>query len=191
MVILFSRFFSISMHCSPRLQNEQLLKHLPWFKNQKGFPSSAWEINYLKNTIMKKIFFIANSARKIASDFKNASVKLNKESLKIYSDGIKEVINAVDGNAELSNIIKKQLNTVSKVLQDDSKEINQDDRNLYARILEVAATFILNDAPRNIKASKSDYMELINANNIEELIEGDFNKLVKLDDGEIVIYNVA
>ena len=130
-------------------------------------------------------------ARMIASDLKDASIELNKESLKIYSNGIKEVINVVDGNAELSDIIKKYLNTVSKVLQDDSKEINQDDRNLYARILEVAATFILNDAPRNIKASKSDYMELINANNVEELIEGQYNKLVKLDDGEIVIFNVA
>ena len=101
------------------------------------------------------------------------------------------MITAVDGNAELSDIIQKQLNTVVKVLQDDSKEINQDDRNLYARILEVAATFIENASPRCIKTSKSDYMELINANNIEELIEGDFNKLVKLDDGEIVIFNVA
>lgn len=128
---------------------------------------------------------------KIASDLKDASTELNKESLKIYSDGIKEVINAVDGNAELSDIIKKQLYTVAQVLQDDSKEVNQDDRNLYARILEVAATFIVNVVPRHIKASKSDYMELINANNIEELIEGKYNKLVKLDDGEIVIFNVA
>lgn len=140
---------------------------------------------------MKENITIANMARKIASDFKNASVKLNKESLKIYSDGIKEVIPAVEGNAELSDIIKKNLNTVAKVLQDDSKEINQDDRNLYAKLLEIAATFIVNDAPRNIEASKSDYMELINANNVEELIEGQYNKLVKLDDGEIVIFNVA
>lgn len=140
---------------------------------------------------MKKIFFIANMTTKIASDLKDASTELNKESLKIYSDGIKEVINAVDGNAELSDIIKKQLYTVAQVLQDDSKEVNQDDRNLYARILEVAATFIVNVVPRHIKASKSDYMELINANNIEELIEGKYNKLVKLDDGEIVIFNVA
>lgn len=140
---------------------------------------------------MKKIFFIANMTTKIASDLKDASTELNKESLKIYSDGIKEVINAVDGNAELSDIIKKQLYTVAQVLQDDSKEVNQDDRNLYARILEVAATFIVNVVPRHIKASKSDYMELINANNVEELIEGQYNKLVKLDDGEIVIFNVA
>ena len=138
----------------------------------------------------KNIFFIAISARSIASDFKNTNVEINL-GREIYSKAILEVANAVDGNAELSDIIKKQLNTVSKVLQYDSKEINQDDRNLYARILEVAATFILNDAPRNIKASKSDYMELINANNIEELIEGKSNKLVKLDDGEIVIFNVA
>lgn len=131
-----------------------------------------------------------NMARSIASDFKNTNVEINL-GREIYANAINAMITEVDGNAELSNIIKKQLNTVSKVLQDDSKEINQDDRNLYARILEVAATFILNDAPRNIKASKSDYMELINANNIEELIEGDFNKLVKLDDGEIVIFNVA
>lgn len=131
-----------------------------------------------------------NMARSIASDFKNTNVEINL-GREIYATAINAMITAVDGNAELSNIIKKQLNTVSNVLQDDSKEINQYDRNLYARILEVAATFILNDAPRNIKASKSDYMELINANNIEELIEGDFNKLVKLDDGEIVIFNVA
>lgn len=139
----------------------------------------------------KNIFFTANTARKIASDFKDASYELNKESLKIYSNGIKEVIPAVEGNAELSNIIKKQLNTVAQLLQDDSKEVKQEDRNLYARILEIAATFIVNIAPRNIKASKSDYMELISTTNVEELIEGNFNKLVKLDSGEIVIYNVA
>lgn len=140
---------------------------------------------------MKKIIIIVNMTTKIASDLKDASTELNKESLKIYSDCIMKVIPAVEGNAELSDIIKKQLNTVAKVLQDDSKEVNQEDRNLYARILEIAATFILNDAPRNIEASKSDYMELINANNVEELIEGQYNKLVKLDDGEIVIFNVA
>lgn len=139
----------------------------------------------------QEILVIANTARKIASDFKDASYELNKESLKIYSNCIMEVIPAVEGNAELSNIIKKQLNTVAQVLQDDSKEVNQEDRNLYARILEIAATFIVNVAPRNIKASKSDYKELINTTNIEELIEGNFNKLVKLDSGEIVIYNVA
>ena len=138
----------------------------------------------------KNSIIAANTARSIASDFKNTNVEINL-GREIYATAINAMITAVDGNAELSDIIQKQLNTVSKVLQDDSKEINQDDRNLYARILEIAATFILNDAPRNIKASKSDYMELINANNIEELIEGDFNKLVKLDDGEIVIYNVA
>lgn len=140
---------------------------------------------------MKENITIANMTTKIASDLKDASTELNKESLKIYSDCIMKVIPAVEGNAELSDIIKKQLNTVAQVLQDDSKEVNQEDRNLYARILEIAATFILNDAPRNIAASKSDYMELINANNIEELIEGKYNKLVKLDDGEIVIFNVA
>lgn len=136
-------------------------------------------------------FKTANTARNIASDFKDASYELNKESLKIYSNCIMEVIPAVEGNAELSDIIKKQLYTVAQVLQDDSKEVNQEDRNLYARILEVAATFIVNVVPRHIKASKSDYMELINANNVEELIEGQYNKLVKLDDGEIVIFNVA
>lgn len=139
----------------------------------------------------ENIIETTNMARKIASDLKDASVELNKESLKIYSDGIKEVINTVDGNAELSDIIKKHLNTVAKVLQDDSKEINQDDRNLYARILEVAATFIENDKPRHIETSKSNYMELINATNVEELIEGQSNKLVRLDGGEVVIFKVA
>lgn len=140
---------------------------------------------------MNKTIIKANTARMIASDFKNASVELNKEGRRIYSNGIMEVITAVEDNAELSDIVKKWLIAIAKVLQDDSKEINQDDRNLYARILEVAATFIENASPRCIKTSKSDYMELINANNVEELIEGHFNKLVKLDNGEIVIYNVA
>lgn len=139
----------------------------------------------------KNIFFTAISARSIATDFMNTKVELNKLGREIYSNCIMEVANAVDGNAELSDIIKKHLNTVVQVLQDDSKEVNQEDRNLYARILEIAATFIVNDAPRNIEASKSDYMELINTTNVEELIGGDFNKLVKLDSGEIVIFNVA
>lgn len=132
----------------------------------------------------------ANSARRIASDFKNTNVEINL-GREIYATAINAMITAVDGNAELSDIIKKHLNTVAKVLKDDSKEINQDDRNLYARLLEIASTFIVNVAPRNIEASKSEYMELINANNAEELIGGQSNKLVKLDDGEIVIFNVA
>lgn len=139
----------------------------------------------------KNIFFTAISARSIANDFMNTKVELNKLGREIYSKAIMEVANAVDGNAELSDIIKKQLYTVAQVLQDDSKEVNQEDRNLYARILEVASTFIVNFEPRHIEASKSDYMELINANNVEELVEGKSNKLVKLDDGEIVIFNVA
>ena len=141
---------------------------------------------------MSKInFTTGNIARSIASDFKNTNVELNKVGREIYATAISEIAFAVDGNAELSGIVKKWLIAIAKVLKDDSKEINQDDRNLYARILEVAATFIENASPRCIKTSKSDYMELINANNIEELIEGDFNKLVKLDDGKIVIFNVA
>lgn len=140
--------------------------------------------------MIKDILSIATIARSIASDFKNTNVEINL-GREIYATAISEIAFAVDGNAELSSIVKKWLISIAKVLQDDSKEVNQYDRNLYARILEVAATFIENASPRCIKTSKSDYMELINANNIEELIEGDFNKLVKLDDGEIVIFNVA
>lgn len=143
-----------------------------------------------KKNMDKKFFTTSNIARSIASDFKNTNVEINL-GREIYATAINAMITAVDGNAELSDIIQKQLNTVSKVLQDDSKEINQDDRNLYARLLEIASTFIVNVAPRNIEASKSEYMELINANNAEELIGGQSNKLVKLDDGEIVIFNVA
>lgn len=141
---------------------------------------------------MSKINFkTGNIARSIASDFKNTNVELNKVGREIYATAISEIAFAVDGNAELSSIVKKWLIAIAKVLKDDSKEINQDDRNLYARLLEIAATFIVNIAPRNIKASKSDYNELISTTNVEELIEGKYNKLVKLDNGEIVIYNVA
>ena len=141
--------------------------------------------------MIKNILSIATIARSIASDFKNTNVELNKVGREIYATAISEIAFAVDGNAELSGIVKKWLIAIAKVLKDDSKEINQDDRNLYARLLEIAATFIVNIAPRNIKASKSDYNELISTTNVEELIEGKYNKLVKLDDGEIVIYNVA
>lgn len=134
---------------------------------------------------------IENIARSIASDFKNTNVELNKVGREIYATAISEMAFAVDGNAELSGIVKKWLIAIAKVLKDDSKEINQDDRNLYARILEVAATFIENASPRCIKASKSNYYELLNANNVEELIEGKFNKLVRLDGGEVVIFKVA
>lgn len=141
--------------------------------------------------MIKNILSIATIARSIASDFKNTNVELNKVGMEIYATAISEIAFAVDGNAELSGIVKKWLIAIAKVLKDDSKEINQDDRNLYAILLEIAATFIVNIAPRNIKASKSDYNELISTTNVEELIEGKYNKLVKLDDGEIVIYNVA
>lgn len=139
----------------------------------------------------KRFFTTGNIARSIASDFKNTNVELNKVGREIYATAISEMAFAVDGNAELSSIVKKWLIAIAKVLKDDSKEINQDDRNLYARILEVAATFIENASPRCIKASKSNYYELLNANNVEELIEGKFNKLVRLDGGEVVIFKVA
>ena len=128
--------------------------------------------------------------REIANDFKNTNVELTKENRGEYAKAIKKLAHTVDGHAELSDIAKKWLDTVARVIGTDSNELGKADRKVMARLLEVAATIVENPTPRCIKTSKADYNRLVNDSKIEELIEGRYRKMAKLESGEVVIYEI-
>ena len=131
-----------------------------------------------------------NNFREIANELKNTNVELNKENRGEYAKAIKKLAHTVDGHAELSDIAKKWLDTVARVIGTDSNELGKADRKVMARFLDVAATIAENPTPRCIKTSKSDYNRLVNDSKIEELIEGRYRKMAKLESGEVVIYEI-
>ena len=128
--------------------------------------------------------------REIANELKNTNVELTKENRGEYAKAIKKLAHTVDGHAELSDIAKKWLDTVARVIGTDSNELGKADRKVMARLLEVAATIVENPKPRCIKIEKSDYNRLVNDSKIEELIEGRYRKMAKLESGEVVIYEI-
>lgn len=130
------------------------------------------------------------SFREIANEFKNTNVELTNESRMEYSKAIKELIHTVDGHADLSDIAKKWLDAVARVIGTDSNKLGKADRIVMARLLDVAATIVENPTPRRIKTSKDDYNRLVIDSKIEELIEGRYRKMVKLESGEVVIYEI-
>ena len=130
------------------------------------------------------------SFREIANELKNTNVELTKENRGEYAKAIKKLAHTVDGHADLSDIAKKWLDTVSRVIGTDSNELGKEDLNVMARLLEVAATLVENPTPRYIKTSKSDYNSLVNDSKIEELIVGRYRKMAKLESGEVVIYEI-
>lgn len=139
---------------------------------------------------MIKKYIKVKSLREIANGLKNTNVELTKESRREYAKAIKKLTHTVDGHADLSDIAKKWLDTVARVIGTDSNELGQEDRNVMARILEIAATLVENQTPRCIKTSKDDYNRLVNDSKIEELIEGRYRKMAKLESGEVVIYEI-
>lgn len=128
--------------------------------------------------------------REIANDFKNTNVELTKENRCEYAKAIKKLAHTVDGHFELSDIAKKYLDTIARVIGTDSNELGKADRKVMARFLEVAATIAENPTPRCIKTSKADYNRLVIDSKIEELIEGRYRKMAKLESGEVVIYEI-
>ena len=131
-----------------------------------------------------------NNFREIANELKNTNVELTKENRGEYAKAIKKLAHTVDGHAELSDIAKKWLDTVARVIGTDSNELGKADRKVMARLLEVAATIVENPKPRCIKTSKADYNSLVNDSKIEELIVGRYRKMAKLESGEVVIYEI-
>ena len=128
--------------------------------------------------------------REIANELKNTNVELTKENRGEYAKAIKKLVPTVNGHADLSDIAKKWLDTVARVIGTDSNKLGKADRKVMARLLEVAATIVENPKPRCIKIEKSDYNRLVNDSKIEELIEGRYSKMAKLESGEVVIYEI-
>ena len=128
--------------------------------------------------------------REIANELKNTNVELTKENRGEYAKAIKKLVPTVDGHADLSDIAKKWLDTVARVIGTDSNELGKADRIVMARLLDDAATIAENPTPRCIKTSKSDYNRLVNDSKIEELIEGRYRKMAKIESGEVVIYEI-
>ena len=131
-----------------------------------------------------------NNFREIANELKNTNVELTKENRGEFAKAIKKLAHTVDGHFELSDIAKKYLDTIARVIGTDSNELGKADRIVMARFLEVAATIVENPKPRCIKIEKFDYMKLVNDQKIEELIEGRYRKMAKLESGEVVIYEI-
>ena len=127
--------------------------------------------------------------REIANELRGTDFEFTKDNRKAYSKAIKALVSTVNGNAELSDIVKKWLNTTAKVLGDESYKLVKNDPIAYAQLLEVAAIFVENPNPRCIKMEKFDYMQLVNDQKIEELIEGHCFHLARHEDGEVVIYD--
>ena len=128
--------------------------------------------------------------REIANELKNTNVELTKESRGEYAKAIKKLVPTVDGHADLSDIAKKWLDGIARVIGTDSNELGEADRKVMARLLDVAATIAENPTPRRIKTSKADYNSLVNDSKIEELIDGRYRKMAKLESGEVVIYEI-
>lgn len=139
---------------------------------------------------IKKYIIKMKSFREIANELKNTNIELTKENRCEYAKAIKKLAHTVDGHADLSDIAKKWIDTVSRVIGTDSNELGKEDRNVMARLIEVAATLVENPTPRCIKASNADYNSLVNDSKIEELIVGKYRKMAKLESGEVVIYEI-
>lgn len=146
------------------------------------------------------------SFREIANEFKCTDFEFTKDNRKAYSKAIKKLVSTVNGNAELSDIVKKWLNTAAKVLGDESYKLVKNDPISYAQLLEVAAIFVENPNPRYIKVSWADYYRIASDSKFEEqadgtrilvvkdkievLVNGTWFKMARLKDGEIVIYKL-
>ena len=128
--------------------------------------------------------------REIANELKNTNVELTKENRGEYAKAIKKLVPTVDGHADLSDIAKKWLDTVARVIGTDSNKLGKADRKVMARLLEVAATIVENPKPRCTKTSESDYNRLVNDSKIEELIHRRYRMMAKLESGEVVIYEI-
>ena len=125
----------------------------------------------------------------IANELKNTNVELTKENRGEYAKAIKKLVPTINGNEELANIAKSFIYTVARVIGTDSNELGKADRKVMARFLEITATLVENPNPRYIKMEKFDYMQLVNDQKIEELIEGHCFHLARHEDGEVVIYD--
>ena len=131
-----------------------------------------------------------NTFREIANELRGTDFEFTKDNRKAYSKEINGLVSTVNGNEELANIVKKWLNTTAKVLGDESYKLVKNDPINYAKLLEVAATFVENPNPRYIKVSWADYYRISRDSKFEELVYGTWFKMERLKHGEIVMYEM-
>ena len=128
--------------------------------------------------------------REIAFYIKVDNVDMTKEDKMAYAKAIKELIPTITGNEELAKIAKNNMANAAKILEDDSKKLDEFSYMVLADIIREVAVFIENPKPRLIKAQSGYYYDKVRKDKIFEFFGGRNYKLVRLASGKIAIYKL-
>ena len=128
--------------------------------------------------------------REIAAYITVDNVDMTKEDKMAYAKAIKELIPTITGNEELAKIAKNNMANGAKILEDDSKKLDEFSYMVLADIIREVAVFIENPKPRLIKAQSGYYYDKVRKDKIFEFFGGRNYKLVRLASGKIAIYKL-
>ena len=128
--------------------------------------------------------------REIAAYITVDNVDMTKEDKMSYAKEIKELIPTINGNEELAKIAKNNMANAAKILEDDSKKLDECSYMVLADIIREVAVFIENPKPRLIKAQSGYYYDKVRKDKIYEFFGGRNYKLVRLASGNIAIYKL-
>ena len=128
--------------------------------------------------------------REIAAYITVDNVDMTKEDKMAYAKAIKELIPTITGNEELAKIAKNNMANAAKILEDDSKKLDEFSYMVLADIIREVAVFIENPKPRLIKAQNGYYFDKVRKGKIFEFFGGRNYKLVRLASGKIAIYKL-
>ena len=128
--------------------------------------------------------------REIAAYITVDNVDMTKEDKMAYAKAIKELIPTITGNEELAKIAKNNMANAAKILEDDSKKLDEFSYMVLADIIREVAVFIENPKPRLIKAQSGYYYDKVRKGKIFEFFGGRNYKLVRLASGKIAIYKL-
>ena len=128
--------------------------------------------------------------REIAAYITVDNVDMTKEDKMAYAKEIKELIPTITGNEELAKIAKNNMANAAKILEDDSKKLDEFSYMVLADIIREIAVFIENPKPRLIKAQSGYYYDKVRKDKIYEFFGGRNYKLVRLASGKIAIYKL-
>ena len=128
--------------------------------------------------------------REIAAYITVDNVDMTKEDKMAYAKEIKELIPTINGNEELAKIAKNNMANAAKILEDDSKKLDEFSYMVLADIIREVAVFIENPKPRLIKAQSGYYYDKVEKDKIYEFFGGRNYKLVRLASGKIAIYKL-
>ena len=128
--------------------------------------------------------------REIAAYITVDNVDMTKEDKMAYAKAIKELIPTITGNEELAKIAKNNMANAAKILEDDSKKLDEFSYMVLADVIREVAIFIENPKPRLIKAQSGYYYDKVRKDKIYEFFGGRNYKLVRLASGKIAIYKL-